>query len=269
MTPAAISWLDLAGQLGLLPQLRDLMVAFGSGRISEDEYLDELRSIVEPMLVHRLIALGEASSRLYGGEPNRDVDVPEVLIDRVARDLDSELRGRLVLDPGVPDEWAARITEFNPYHDERGKFATAPGGRVPLAGQKWLARQAADAVARGEGISINAWGYRPKTGYMVGGALPEYVVELPKKRVRPFVLQKTTEFVKKHRAEIIRRQLHIGGWIEDGKLYLDGSNRRSLRHEAILMGDDRKQIALWDLNKQQAIYLTPELVAKVRSRYGK
>lgn len=52
----------------------------------------------------------------------------------------------------------------------------------------------------------------------------------------------------------LKRGEYCGVWIEDGFAYVDISQRISTKQEALRIGKERKQISVWQWNKQQCVY---------------
>lgn len=61
-------------------------------------------------------------------------------------------------------------------------------------------------------------------------------------------LKKVIEFAKKHNT-------YIGGWLEDGKYYFDASTIVQDKEEALRIGRENEQIAIFDFQTGLPIYL--------------
>lgn len=63
----------------------------------------------------------------------------------------------------------------------------------------------------------------------------------------------------------LTRGQYLGGWIDDGKLVVDPSQRFFNKNRSILMGNDMgRQMAGFDVAEADVYSLTPELVAEAR-----
>jgi len=54
---------------------------------------------------------------------------------------------------------------------------------------------------------------------------------------------------------VVLQGRNVGAWIDNDLLYLDVSEIVTDRDEAIALGRTREQIAIWDLRKNESIYL--------------
>lgn len=61
------------------------------------------------------------------------------------------------------------------------------------------------------------------------------------------------EFLMSEREAFKRPGVHLGGWVSDGKLWLDPSENITDRAEAIGAGKSRDQLAIWDVAGGQEI----------------
>lgn len=52
---------------------------------------------------------------------------------------------------------------------------------------------------------------------------------------------------------VLRDDEYLGIWIDDGKAYVDMSERISNYKHALKVGRDRKQISVWSWNKGEAV----------------
>jgi len=55
-----------------------------------------------------------------------------------------------------------------------------------------------------------------------------------------------------------RQGAYIGGWKYEGKYYLDVSLKETNRNRAVILGVSNNQIAIFDMLKQEEIFLIPE-----------
>ena len=87
--------------------------------------------------------------------------------------------------------------------------------------------------------------YNPKTGYMVATQGNEIVIPL-----KQFHNASVSEYIAKKSymllSGISNTSLFLGSWVDGDKVYLDISEKVEDRHEAVKLGIERKQLAIWD-----------------------
>lgn len=106
--------------------------------------------------------------------------------------------------------------------------------------------EAHDALIHNGGFSRHIQtGEPPKTGYMVGlhadRGGEESVHDLS---------DLTAQHIAEHRARarsLANPHMYQGGWVHDGKAYLDRSLNIQDRNEAMEWGRAHKQLAIWDV----------------------
>lgn len=102
---------------------------------------------------------------------------------------------------------------------------------------------------RKSGFSINVKLHQPTEGYAVGGNRPEvrvngaWSVQLIQQMVEDLL---TSDLLSDP-------LMYIGGWREDGECVIDVSTILQDRDEAIRLGRDRGERAIYDLNNQEDI----------------
>lgn len=136
------------------------------------------------------------------------------------------------------------ITKYNHYHDELGRFASAPAGL-------------AHATMRNGGSTTNMrTGKSPKSGYMVvidsdrGRA-----IDLPKgsKEERRAAMRKEIEKYVSDNKDLLFNEKggkYMGTWLdtETGKLWLDVSTNFTDKGEAMRAAAKQGEIAIWDVS---------------------
>ena len=87
-----------------------------------------------------------------------------------------------------------------------------------------------------------------KNGYMVSEVGAEKV----------FGLDKVEEIEKTliEYAEKITSNEYVGAWVDDGKLYIDISKHYKSKKQALRVGADNKQLAIFDIANAESIYIT-------------
>lgn len=87
--------------------------------------------------------------------------------------------------------------------------------------------------------------YNPKNGYMVATQGHEIVIPLKKfhnASLADYIAKKSTLLL----SGISNTSLFLGAWIDKGMVYLDISEKVEDRQEAVKLGIERKQKAIWD-----------------------
>ena len=99
------------------------------------------------------------------------------------------------------------------------------------------------------GCSLSEQG-SPETGYMVSKPNNEIILSSVSEA-------EIEEFLTSHEVGINE---FFGGWIDDtdGKVYLDISENVPNLDKAVRLGIERNQLAIYDLNSQESIYLKKE-----------
>lgn len=87
-----------------------------------------------------------------------------------------------------------------------------------------------------------------KNGYMVSEVGAE----------RVFGLDEVEEIEKTliEYAEKITTNQFVGAWLDDGKLYIDISRHYKSKKQALRVGADNKQLAIYDIANEESIYIT-------------
>jgi len=125
-------------------------------------------------------------------------------------------------------------------------------GRGPVDPSEIGSRAFSDLASGG--FTIHPYrGTRPTTGYQV--AMTGYTEQYPIEQLNEDVLTDAIgKFLRKHK-DLLKPggKRYLGGWVEDGKLWLEPSERLSKRSDAMKLGRDRDQIAIWDNHKNDSI----------------
>jgi hypothetical protein len=113
-----------------------------------------------------------------------------------------------------------------------------------------------DRINCGASYNIFNGDFNPDSGYMVALEGYEKVVDMPTdlNRFQDVILNylqaRVWDGMNKEAGDI-----YIGFWINEGKLYIDLSERIINKHHAMRAGIRRNQKAIWDANKRQEIFL--------------
>jgi hypothetical protein len=106
------------------------------------------------------------------------------------------------------------------------------------------AKQIKKAAIDNGGLSVNYLGKQPTSGYMVAKRDSEYVVD-----------KLTVAAIRKQQEKLIHSDCYLGIWLFEGKWYLDVSFNLQGYDSAIKIGRENHQIAIYDVAKNESIYL--------------
>ena len=110
-----------------------------------------------------------------------------------------------------------------------------------------------DSIIQNGGATFNlSTGTSPTSGYVVslkGGS------QVPIDESRQSIEQTIKEFISIHGLELSIPENNIGGWVDDGWLYLDVSIILPNLVDAILMGKIHEQKAIFNINDGHSIDL--------------
>jgi len=98
------------------------------------------------------------------------------------------------------------------------------------------------------GCSLNDNFESPEKGYMVGG----FGKELIYPNISGVNLSEVETWIEDHK---LRKDQYYGVWVDEGKVYFDVSVNLQSLDQATKIGKVKKQIAIWDLNKNEEIKL--------------
>lgn len=140
-----------------------------------------------------------------------------------------------------PDDEIGMSVMEHELRDARGRWTKTGGGAL------------AEHV-HPEGFSLDPHtGKSPSSGYMV--ALPGHTHQYPDSVMKDKhqLAAAIDRFLMEEREVLDKPGVHLGGWVSDGKLWLDPSERIADRHEAMKAGKERDQVAIWDVAGGQEI----------------
>jgi len=111
-------------------------------------------------------------------------------------------------------------------------------------------------AAKTEGFSVQlVSGDTPVVGYMV--ALAGHEERIP---VEAFTLDRLVRYVKAHFDALMEDNMFLGAWMSDGHVFLDVSENVTSQAKALFLGEQRSQLAVWDVLNSQSIPLAPSPV---------
>jgi hypothetical protein len=117
----------------------------------------------------------------------------------------------------------------------------------------------AETYANG-GSTVSVIGKPPVTdGYMVGGEVTG--LQLDMEFLHPdnanALWRVLSRYINEHFKLLTDGRHFLGAWIDQasGTLWIDVSERFNVREYAILVAEDRKEIAVWDVAKSEEIRL--------------
>lgn len=123
--------------------------------------------------------------------------------------------------------------------------------KIPVAPQ---VSPAALAVIRAghEGFSVTPSGQQPTSGHMV--AMPGRTAKIDAADLAgPRGHDIVSQHVMTHSDVYSNPNVHLGGWMHEGKMLLEPSENIRSRSAAIKAGRERNQIAIWDVKRQREI----------------
>lgn len=92
---------------------------------------------------------------------------------------------------------------------------------------------------------------KAKNGYMVSLANSEQTFDI---NTDLNILEKA---ITEYQAKIAnKRNYYIGLWVDDNLIYLDISKHYTSKNQAVKVGIDNEQLAIYDIKNQSSIYLT-------------
>lgn len=100
------------------------------------------------------------------------------------------------------------------------------------------------------GASYNLYGIAPKDGFMVAQMGAEEVI-----LKENFTEEILHNFINKNLNRLKNKDICIGTWENEGKIYLDLSQNIKNRNQAIKQGIINKQLAIFDLSSFNSIAL--------------
>ncbi len=134
--------------------------------------------------------------------------------------------------------------KFNPDEprDRRGRWTTEGGLLAP-------------EVARSpEGFSVSLAGDAPVAGFMVAlGGRHTHVYPAGDLRSEAKLAADIDAMLRAERETFARPGMYLGGWVNGGKLWLEPSENIASREDAVRAGQERDQIAIWDVERGEEI----------------
>ena len=104
------------------------------------------------------------------------------------------------------------------------------------------------------GVTVSLMGDSPTSGYMVG----KYKKAALKQLIMPIEDVTTLEidkFLINNAADLRLPNHYVGGWLNEGKGYLETSINMTTFNEAVEAGFSAEQIAIFDLNEKQEVFM--------------
>ncbi len=107
--------------------------------------------------------------------------------------------------------------------------------------------------AKAEGFSVSlATGDIPVVGYMV--ALEGHEERIPVDALTP---DRLARYVKTHFDALMQDDVFLGAWRDGDTVYLDVSECVTSLAKALFLGQERRQLAVWDVLNSAEISTTP------------
>ncbi len=155
-----------------------------------------------------------------------------------------------VIHEVTKSETIVEVEKYNSFHDERGRFASAPGGGGAVGG-------ISHRTVAGGGISIHVKnGKEPKSGYMCATYtdrstwLKGDTVTNPEKRTAAI-----KSFMEKNKDVLADPDNYLGTWYDTstGNISLDISRNFKSKSEAIKFATEHNEKAIWDVKNMAEI----------------
>ena len=146
------------------------------------------------------------------------------------------------------------------FEDDQGWEAYhLPGQHIQETHGNRGGRLADKAISEG-GFTYNPVRYKdrepPKKGYALGLRKDtEATILLAAHQSRREVRSLVTDYVSQHRSDIKAPGNYLGGWVDNGKLYLDISTVVTDKNEAIELARRNDQLGIYDLEKGETIMI--------------
>lgn len=137
--------------------------------------------------------------------------------------------------------WASPppVVQFNPYHDATGRFTTGPSSGL-----------SAKLIAEGGFTYQPTTKETPSDGYMVSPYKGrEKVID-----GTSITSRQLSEYVRRNADLLQDPSNYLGGWVDNGKTYLDVSKRFETFDGAMGAARQAQQIAFYDLKNGTSIY---------------
>lgn len=121
-----------------------------------------------------------------------------------------------------------------------------------------IAHRGGEGIVKNGGFTLSWSGDTPRKGYAV--SLPgNEAVFRPEDNLKWSYLEArfTVEWYAEQRYREVKEnpRFHFGGWVDGNRLYLDLSIVVASKREAIRLGKLYKQLAIYDIEKGETIYL--------------
>jgi hypothetical protein len=150
-------------------------------------------------------------------------------------------------------------------HDGRpGQRGGSAGG-----GSSIVPNIIARSIVRDGGITISTTGVRPRSGFAIAGirnAAGDKVETVINGEAKPEDVQK---FVNENKDILSQPNHYIGGWVNDGKTYLDVSEVHNDKATALGKAEARDEIAIYDLGNGEEHFTREDHLRPSESRAGR
>lgn len=107
-----------------------------------------------------------------------------------------------------------------------------------------------EATMRDGGCTVDTKTFQPSSkaaGYFVGGTVPETVIEVSEHAAKSLKLAVS--------AALTNGVEYLGTWVHENNIYVDGSQWITSLADAIKLGRERGELAIWDAGKAEEITL--------------
>jgi hypothetical protein len=135
--------------------------------------------------------------------------------------------------------------------EKRGGSAAHSAG-VDAVGQQVMSAKALDIVRKNPtGFSVKPEGSTPSSGYMV--SIPGHSVIMDANEFAKNPSGHVAAYADEHAGALTQPNAHVGGWTNEGKMYLDVSQNIPDQVSAVKAGVARNQKAIFDLHSMSEV----------------
>lgn len=170
-------------------------------------------------------------------------------------------KGKIRPFEGEANTMAPIVSSSGQVHDGYNRIAQAiKNGETEIKILKGIASPSlAKTIKEQGGITVNLkTGESPKSGYTYS---PDKTTEFSAP-VEEFKDEHVDSFIEKHYDDLTSGKLLFGGWLDNGRAYLDLSTNTENEHEAVVGAQKSNQIGIYDVTKGETKYTAKYKLSK-------
>jgi predicted methyltransferase len=140
--------------------------------------------------------------------------------------------------------FAAEIEKYSEYQprDEHGRWTSL--GVTPSELINRVSKEGGFSIRIGAGVA-------PTKGYMVSTYKDrELIIDL---KDRNQAINSIFKYLKENSSLLKKKGHFLGGWMDEGQLYLDVSRNVMSQSKAVSLAEENGQLAIWDVKNSQEI----------------